>query len=497
MNIDELNPQSNTVTDNNPSQGVPTLNYETPSVVSTESAPAVQPVAPVMEAAPVVPAIQPVAEPAVVTEAPVVQEAAPQIVQPVQSAPVNSMPELSFETPLESIDSAVQNQNASIANSEAQTQMDIASLAPAATAEVQPAPAAEPVVESAPVAAEAPVTFEQPTDVETPVAVAPAPMPSQFSTPQINVAPAPAQTVTPAAEELVVVSNEKRKTASNVILVLLTISLVVFVFYIEEAVDFIETNILPKTPFANNVNNNGNGTSTDNGSLIDGYIKIDDATASYNYEKIRFYNFSKSGGGNILVNYESTKNYNNVDKLGLYIEIYDSERSVLYKSLFAPTNNKVENSSVGSVLLKVNDIIYKNAYFAKIVTYSESDLSSTQTITCTYDYSNTDYLLAEKVVYNFKNNNLVSYDVSKRLEVLENNKNSKNAKSVLSKENSNMQKYEITTVYSEADSKNVNFSYSITLDNANEGLNLLYDKTATPKSVELGEKSKEKKWVCE
>ena len=508
MNIDELNTQSNEASP----QSVPSLNYETPSAPAPVSvqptiepaAPAVAPVAPVAApAVPVSPAPAPVAAPVeAVPVAPVTPAVAPTVEPAPAVAPVaapavnpgpemvqvniNSMPELNFETPLESLDSAVANQSASLAQSQAQTQEQIDSFNAAYAPETAPAVESAPVTEASPMVETAPVVDSAPVAEAPVVQVAPTAAPTE-------VVPMPAQTTT--TDSVVVVSNEKRKTASNFILIVLALGLVAFVFFIDEVIDYFETNILPNTPFASKVvNNNTNSTGSDN--LVDGFIKIDDSSSFFWYEKIKFYNIVKSGNSSILVGYLSDKNYNDVSVLGLNIELYNSEKELLYRTEFKTDGNRIENNAASTITFKVAELIYNSAYYAKIVTYTDEEKNSTQTLTCSRDDKNEDYLLNYKNVYTFKNNNLVSYDVSVKLEGLNNNKNTKNVKNYLSKENTTIQKYEIQTTYEEVD-KNASLSYTIDLSNVNESYNLLYEKDATPIYIKTSENSKEKKWICE
>ena len=466
MNIDELNTQ-NSETSN---QSVQPLNVETPvAAVPVNTQPSIA-------ATPAVTATQATTEPQ----------------QEMVQVNISSMPELNFETPLESIDSAVANQNASVAQSQAQTQAQVDSYSNMVAVESTPVVEPTPSVETAP-------NVETVPSVETaPVQEAPV-VPEVPTTPVVEVAPVmPAQTTT--TDSVVVVSNEKRKTASNFILIVMALGLVAFVFYIDEAIIFFENNILPHTPFATKITgtNNGNSNSTGTDNLVDGFLKVDDSTSFYWYDKIKFYNVVKSGNSNMLVGFLSDKNYNDVDSLGLNIELYNSEKGLLYKTEFKPAGNKIENSSASTVTFKVNELVYNNAYYAKIVTYTDSEKNSSQTLKCTRDDKNEDYLLYYENVYTFKNNNLVSYDVSVKLNALNNNKNTKNVKNYLSKENTNVKKYEIQTTFDDtSEDKITSFSYSVDLNNVNESFNLLYEKDSTPVYINLSEKSKEKKWTCE
>lgn len=299
------------------------------------------------------------------------------------------------------------------------------------------------------------------------------------SAPQNNLPPSPAPQIVPQNNQEVVVVDTNKKSTSNFILIILLLLLVVFIYFIDDIINFVEVNFLSSTPIE--------VVNPQHDNLVDGYIKIED-NSSYNvYEGIKFYNFTKSGNYNLLLNFTSKKNIDDVTSLGLYIEIYNSEKELLVKHIFDA--EKVINSGVGSFIINLDEYSYDKAYYASIKKYTTEELNSTKTLTCTYSDSNSNYLLSYTNVFNFKNNELISYDVNKTIEILKDNKNSSSKVNEILKEKNIIDTYEIENTY-----ENNILSYKVDLDTVNEGYITLYKKGTSPLLVNINETNKE--WIC-
>ena len=307
------------------------------------------------------------------------------------------------------------------------------------------------------------------------------PNPAPTTVDNAGLPPLPEPTVVPMNnQEVTVVNTERRRTGSNIILVVLALLLVLFVYKIDVVIDFVKDNILVTNPTSPGESSNNN--------LVEGYIKIDDSTSDYNIKEIRFYNFKKQPDNKLLFNYTSTKNYNKARELNIYIEIYNSNKELLGKYLFDVES--VGNSEVGSSILNLGEAVSSYAYFAKVVIYTEEELSKETSFACTFDESNENYLLEYKTTYIFKNNELVKYDVNKKIKVINNNKATSNAISIISKENEDVSKFEIKTTFYDNE-----LTYSIDLSNVNEGYIPYYSKGTTPTIIKMNESAK--KWICE
>lgn len=412
--------------------------------------------------------------------------------------------------------------------------MNIDDLKPQGTTDNMQAPSAAPA--SAPVApVSAPVQPSMPAQPSAPVApVTPAPQPvenqmSPFSTPQpapiqeetpstvVNFTPVdqvvPSQSETiiapppsadkvevppvPAADpnlpplpepsaipvnnqEVTVVNTAKKRSGSNIILVVLALLLVLFVWKIDEVMQYVNDNFINKNP--------GSTGEVTNNNLVEGFIKIEDNTSDYTIKDIRFYNFKKQTNGKLLFNYLSTKNYNKVEELEIFIEIYNSNKELLTKKQFIV--DSIESNSVGSDILDLGEEISSYAYYAKVVIYTDEEKTSTTSITCTYNDSNENYLLEYKNEYTFVNNELTGYEVTKKIEAINNNKATANALNAIKKENDDVTKFEIPTQFSET-----TLVYKIDLNSVNEGYIPYYSKGTTPTMIKMNETGK--KWICE
>ena len=437
MNIDDLNPQ-NTGTPEVPGVQVPN---QAP-VQSVPDTPFVQPApAPMPEPTLVIEdpsaVVSPEPAPIPVMEAPVVQ---PQADIPVmESVPV-------VETP--------------------------APAAEVQTPTVDPAQSGEMV---------APVPIpEQKTEPANNFGELP-PLPGQTTVGNSELPPLPGQSVAPVNnQEVTVVNTTKKRSSSNIILVILALALVLFVVNIDAVMAFVNENIIKTNPISTDVPENNN--------LVDGFIKINDGNSDYRIKEIRFYNFKKSGNNTLLINYSSNKNYNDVKGLNLFVEIYNSNKELLTKQQFEA--DAVVNNEARPFLITVDDTIYSYAYYAKVVEYTDSERNATSKLTCTFSDSNENYLLEYKTIYNFTNNELTGYEVSKKVEAINNNKATTNAVNVIKKEHTDVTRYEVAATF-----ENNVLNYKIDLNNVNEGYIPFYSKGTTPTIIK--EKETAKKWICE
>ena len=81
-------------------------------------------------------------------------------------------------------------------------------------------------------------------------------------------------------------------------------------------------------------------------------------------------------------------------------------------------------------------------------------------------------------------------EILKKIEVINNNKATNNAISIITKEKDDVSKFEISTTYD----NNV-LTYSVNLDSVNEGYIPYYSKGTTPTMIKMNETGK--KWICE
>ena len=283
--------------------------------------------------------------------------------------------------------------------------------------------------------------------------------------PKLNVPVTPS---VPSPQEVTVVNTTKSK-ASNFILIVFLILLVVFVYNIDTVLKYYDNYM--KT---GSLKIDTNTTNTDN--LVNGYILIDDSTGSIRLEKINFYNFRKSGSLTVSFNYLSSIDYTDTNTLGLFVELYNSSKELIYKEKFKI--NSIEKNSVRMQDIVLDNYVYTNAYYALVKKYTDSDESVSSSLNCTYEDDNVSY----KTVFTFNNNSLIKYSVDKSLK-----------NNISKKELDN--EYNAISSYITATYANNKLTYTVDLTNYNTEFNPMYLYGTTPKVVRVKEELK--KWKCE
>ena len=273
----------------------------------------------------------------------------------------------------------------------------------------QPMPAQPGVVNPTPMAAPMgqPV---QPQQVAQPYAApTPAPVPPAAPQPQVVPGPAPAPEVVPAApqqeipsasaSDVTVISTVKKRT-SNVILVIVLILLVVFVFKIDDVIAWYDNYMATRNQ---QIVDDG-GKDTDNTN--DGYLVIGENVGSIKLMNIKFYNYKKAEDSTITLSYEALATYEDSTALKIYIELYNSEKQLLYKELF-DAKQKVEKNTVRMYSMTVTADVYQDAYYGLAKIYTEEETNTTAKLVCTKEDEKNTY----KNTYIFVNNGLTNYEV--------------------------------------------------------------------------------------
>lgn len=224
-------------------------------------------------------------------------------------------------------------------------------------------------------------------------------------------------------------------------------------------------------------------------NLVDGFIVIDDNSAYMKLDKIKFYNFRKSKTDNILtLNYLSDTNYEDTKDLGLYIELYNAEKELLYKELYSSSSVSVD--SIKTYTMSLNNDVYPNIKYAKVKKYTKEELNSKQELVCRYKVNEQGFTVTYKNTFNFINNELQSYSVHKEINVLVENTISKRYQNEIKEENDKMTSLNIETKY-----ENNKLDYTIDVTKEIENFIPIYEYKVTPSII----KTKEvfKKWECE
>lgn len=276
------------------------------------------------------------------------------------------------------------------------------------------------------------------------------------------------QEIKPMLNETTIIDTEK-KTTSNTLFFIILALLVVGVVFLDEIAAFFDTGITEIVQSAKEDKNN----------LVDGYILINENKNQIIIKDIKFYNFVKNTNTLITLNYESSKNYSNIEKEEIYIELYNKEKEILYKEKFKA--DKVEKDLVRTFKMNLTSNVYADAHYALVKVYTEAEKKQETSLACTYE----DDKYLYKNTYTFVNNELDHYDVSKEQKVKKETEDP-----VLKKEYDLLGDYAFNQVF--ADNK---LNYTVDLKNLPKGFKPLYTSTLT--KVVIKQKEELKKWTCE
>lgn len=278
------------------------------------------------------------------------------------------------------------------------------------------------------------------------------------------------------------VNTQKSKT-SNVIIIVILLFIAAFIFFMDDIMSFFNTTVLPM------IKNDVKKEDT-SGNLVDGYIRLGDPSSFMKMSGIKFYNFTTSEQNKVIFSYLSDKKLDSTDSLGYYIVFYNNDKEITYKELFN-VNNTIEKGEVNQYRINVDADVYQESKYGKIIKYTEDELQKKYKVTCTFTRDETDNIkLKYENVYNFENDLLVSYSISKEyiLPTVE-TETSKKYKEELDNENTKISEVGVTTDY-----KDNKLFYSVNLNKLPDGFIPLYKKTST--KAMIVKKEKLKKWEC-
>lgn len=374
------------------------------------------------------------------------------------------------------VNNGVNNENAVPVNNGTpviNTQQEVvnAGTVPAQNEPIAPAAVQTPVTETQQVnvaQTTEPTRTVQPQAVPSPAVVTP--MPEAPAMPEV----APMEA---APMEEHIISTHKKKT-SNTIMFVLVIILILFVLFMDQIKEFISDNIINTVP--NNPNTSEN--------LIGGFLKLEEKTGYIKVNNIKYYNVKKGSGTNVILNYEPYKNSSNIEKEGIYIELYNADKEILSKTIFNPS--KIEKNVVRTYTFEVTNDVYTDAFYALVKTYTEDELKQAKKLTCKYTVNNDNISLNYINTYEFTNNSLTKYSVNKTFEYKDNNDEANKYKDELKNEYLNINNYNIQSEYNDTTLK-----YSIDLSNEIKDFKPLYKKDTIITIVK--NKEELKKWKCE
>lgn len=225
---------------------------------------------------------------------------------------------------------------------------------------------------------------------------------------------------------------------------------------------------------------------------VDGMLEIGKDEGSITVKKIKFYNSSKKRRNEIQIVYLPETGIKNVKDLNIYIELYNSNKNIIYRTSFDVNN--LERKVQGNYTMSVDEKIYSEAVYAKVTIIKDEEFNkSKDTLVCTNDYEDGIYGVEEKVIYNFSDKGLITYEVSREVKINGDDDNSDKYAKLFEKEAKELSE----TNASNVDYDNDFISYSIDLrkfDSGKSGYDKLYDLGNVKRQVKLSEEAKN--WSC-
>lgn len=235
-----------------------------------------------------------------------------------------------------------------------------------------------------------------------------------------------------------------------------------------------------------------------NNKTVDGMLIIGKEEGSITAKKVKFYNPLKRTNNQISVTYLPDTVIKDVDKLNLYVEIYNSNKNLISRVKF--TNiEKLERKVQGNYKIDMNETIYKEAEYLKVTIIKDEEFSNiTDNLTCIYENIEGNAKVYYKRIYNFTNNGLLSYTVSKSVSKIDVN-NVDNTiiekyTKLFSTENGVLKKTNIEGI----NLTDTSIEYTVnlsTLELNNSSYKKLYEQGSIKRQIELSEENL--KWMCE
>lgn len=295
---------------------------------------------------------------------------------------------------------------------------------------------------------------------------------------------APATVIAPNQTEFnpqEAVINTKKETTSSKVFFIVVLLVGLFVYFLDDIVDYFTED--------NYQYIYGDSTNYESGNLVDGFIKFGENSSFIKVKKIRFYNFLKSSDTSIVLNYESSANVSDSSSLEIYILIYDSNKELIYKELFN-TTEKIEKDAIRQYSMKVKNDVYQSAFYAKVLIFDKTQKNLISNVKCKYVLNKDDFDVNYQIVYSFKNDELIAYEVTKEYKVKNDKANIDEYKTEIKLEYLKVNDAKMANKYED------NYlNYKVDVTKLQEGFTPLYTIGTLPKTIKNAESLKN--WVCE
>ena len=206
-----------------------------------------------------------------------------------------------------------------------------------------------------------------------------------------------------------------------------------------------------------------------------------------NVPKLRFSDFNTRTANKLSFQYSSEESIQNVSSHQIYIEIYDVNKNIIYKSLFEPKSD-IKKNTVEVYEVDLAQDIFTRVKYASVKKYTSDDLTRIASLTCSLTEDNGSYKVVHKNKFSFVNNELTTYSVSDELIVIEDSVESLNYRASMDETKT------LLTELSPILEGNI-LTYNVDTSRSYTTYTLVEEAGTTPTTVKNREEAK--KWKCE
>ena len=159
-----------------------------------------------------------------------------------------------------------------------------------------------------------------------------------------------------------------------------------------------------------------NDEKEENYNLVDGFIVVNDTNSYVKLNEIKFYNFKNAANQKTMTfNYLSDSTYSSSNDLGLYIELYNSKKELVYLTKFDAEDINIDEIRTYTIDFSTN--VVSDIKYAKVKKPTNEELNSTKQLICRMKKVDQGYDIVYRNTYTFKNNELQGYEIYKKLNV--------------------------------------------------------------------------------
>ncbi len=152
--------------------------------------------------------------------------------------------------------------------------------------------------------------------------------------------------------------NTTKKKGSNIALFIVIILIGVFVYKIDDVLEYFNQRYSP-TPEPEIKTNDSEG-------LTDGYLLIGSSKGFIKLKNIKFSNARKEIENTISIDYLPDRKITNTASLNIEIQLYDSNKVMIYNEMFS-VNGNVEELLTKQYKIALDEEKYNNAFYALVL----------------------------------------------------------------------------------------------------------------------------------